>query len=72
MDISKRIRIAGEPTGQFDRRRRKVCKVHCQGCGKEIRSDDDLSGVEYVKTKRGTELFFHTECLDSVWKRKIV
>lgn len=72
MDMAKRIRSAGEQTGRIDGRKRLVCKVRCQGCGKEIRSNDDLAGVEYVKTKRGTDLFFHTDCMNKVWKRKIV
>ena len=46
-------------------------RVRCQGCGKWIRSDRDLEGVEYVKTKRGSEWFFHTACAENVWRRKI-
>ncbi len=46
-------------------------KVKCQGCGEELTADSDLSSVEYVKTKRGSEYFFHSGCLASVWKRKI-
>lgn len=43
-------------------------KVVCPGCGKEIRDDDDLSKVEYVRTKRKTDIFFHTACMDRVWR----
>ena len=67
-----RIRAVGKPTGKVTNKNTPVCKVKCQGCGKEIRSDDGLTDVEYVKTKRGTEIFFHTSCMDKVWKRKIV
>lgn len=42
--------------------------VICPGCGKEIRPDDDMSKVEYVRTKRKTEIFFHTACMDKVWR----
>ncbi|MCU6765579.1 hypothetical protein [Blautia ammoniilytica] len=48
-----------------------VRKVKCQGCGEEICSDEDLTDVQYVKTKRGSELFFHTGCMDNVWKHGI-
>ena len=37
----------------------------------ELDPDGELSGIEYVKTKRNTEWFFHTGCLNSVWKCKI-
>ena len=47
-------------------------KTCCQGCGKIINPEtDDLSDVEYVKTKRGDHWFFHTGCMENVWKRKI-
>ena len=72
IDIAARIRAVGEKTRRLDEKKRPVCKVCCQGCGKELWSDDSLSDVEYVKTKRGTELFFRTDCMDDVWKRGIV
>ena len=37
----------------------------------ELDPDGELSDIEYVKTKRNTEWFFHTGCLNSVWKCKI-
>lgn len=40
--------------------------VICPGCGKEIKPDDDM--WEYVRTKRKTDIFFHTECMEKVWK----
>lgn len=72
IDIAARIRAVGEYAGRVDSRKRSVCKVRCQGCGKEILSDADLSGIEYVKTKRGTELLLHHGCMDKVWKHGIV
>lgn len=72
MDISAMIRKVGEPTRRKDARKRQVCKVKCQGCGEEILSDQDLTNVEYVKTKRGTDFFFHHGCADKVWKHGIV
>lgn len=41
--------------------------VNCPGCGKEIKESDDMDGVEYVRTKRKTDVFFHTKCIGKVW-----
>ncbi|MDY5663078.1 MAG: hypothetical protein SPF46_01265 [Blautia sp.] len=43
--------------------------VICPGCGMEIRKTDDMSNVEYVRTKRKTDVFFHTGCMGKVWNR---
>lgn len=74
MEINKaaRIRAVGESAGRSTKRGLKVCTVNCQGCGKKIPSDGILDDVEYVKTKRGTELFFHTGCMKKVWRQGIV
>ena len=72
VNIAARIRAHGEYTGRTGKRGQPVMKVKCQGCGGYICSDGDLADVGYVKTKRGTELFFHTECAGHVWERKIV
>lgn len=45
--------------------------VRCEGCGKEIKSDDDLSAVHFSLTKRKTCLFWHDACMDKVWNSKI-
>ena len=29
-----------------------------------------LETIEYIKTKRGTEIFLHHGCLEKVWRRK--
>ncbi len=68
VNIAARIRAVGEPTG----RTAKKGAVECQGCGGDIASDEDLIGVEYVRTKRGSEWFFHTSCANKVWRRKIL
>lgn len=44
--------------------------VICPGCDEVIREDDDLEIIEYIKTKRGTEIFLHRGCLEKVWNRK--
>lgn len=71
IDKSARIRAIGKTTGTLDMKNRQIQKVNCQGCGKEIRSTDDLGEVEYVKTKRGSEFFFHVACRDKVWQHGI-
>ena len=71
IDMAKRIRSVGESAGRVQRGY-CVKKVRCQGCGEEICSDGDLSEVDWVKTNRGSEWFFHRKCRDSVWGRKIL
>ncbi|MCH1971024.1 hypothetical protein MCI89_01510 [Muricomes sp. OA1] len=56
-----------------DKAKRNTLRKHksavcCPGCGEEINGDSDLTKVEYVRTKRGTDVFFHTGCMDKVWK----
>lgn len=42
--------------------------VTCPGCGERICQDDDMSEIEYVRTKRKTDVFFHAKCFEKVWK----
>ena len=35
--------------------------VICPGCGKEIKPDDDMGNVEYVRTKRKQKLLILTK-----------
>ena len=56
-----------------DRAKKKIISRHlspviCPGCRKEITEDEDLSKVEYVGTKRATDVFFHTTCMEKVWR----
>lgn len=56
-----------------DQQKRKYLEKHkspvtCPGCGQTIYPDDDLRCVEYVRTKRKTEVFFHRECMGKVWR----
>lgn len=48
-----------------------VYSVICQGCGKKIRTSEDCK-VDYVITKRGTAMFWHSECFDKAAKNKIL
>lgn len=46
---------------------KQMAPVTCPGCGTVIRAEGDLEDVEYVRTKRKTELFFHAQCMDIIW-----
>ena len=56
------VRCGDHP--KYERNKKVSASVVCQGCHKAISSTDDLSEVDYVKTKRGSVLFFHD---DTVW-----
>lgn len=43
-------------------------EVYCPGCGEQIQESDDMSKIEYVRTKRKTDVFFHTACFKRVWR----
>lgn len=66
MDVKRMIRASGKPIGKNDIEGRPVYEVICQGCRKKIQSDDDLEKVGYLKTKNGTDIFFHTACMAEV------
>lgn len=57
-----------------DKAKKRIIDKHwgdplvCPGCGKEITGEEDLSKVEYVRTKRKTDVFFHAGCMDKVWR----
>lgn len=56
-DKTKKEKIAGH-----------MSPVICPGCKKVIAVEEDLSKVEYVRTKRATDVFFHTACMEKVWR----
>lgn len=65
--------MAEKAKGMTDKAKKKIIARHwspvmCPGCGKVITEGEDLSKVEYVKTKRATDVFFHTECMEKVWR----
>lgn len=47
--------------------RHRECAI-CPGCKEYIRGSDELADVEYIKTKRGTEVFLHRGCFEKVWR----
>jgi hypothetical protein len=55
---NKLKRLASDPIIRNDEDK----KVKCPVCGKEIKPEN-LDGVEYVKTKRASEIFVHTKCV---------
>lgn len=65
--------MAEKAKGMTDKAKKKIIASHrdpvvCPGCKKVIAEEEDLSKVEYVKTKRRTVVFFHTECMDKAWR----
>ena len=67
IDISKailRYGLAAGYTGTGARRRIRK-KTICQGCGKDIFSDD-TDGVEVVFTRRGDAYFWHSACFRNI------
>ena len=61
------------PNAVTDRKtgRRLSATAKCQGCGKEMSTENVPEDLQWVITKRGTAVFFHERCADRVWKRKI-
>jgi hypothetical protein len=53
------------------RRQPGVYSVICQGCGKKISTSDNRP-IDYVISKRGTAMFWHTECFDKAATNKIL
>ena len=60
----------GTPCGA-DARGRKICRVTCTVCGKEIRTDQTDKGVGYSLTQRHTAVFWHAECEKDVWNSRM-
>lgn len=46
---------------------KRIPATRCEACHKKI-EPDEASEVEYVKTKRGTQLFIHKKCIEKVWR----
>lgn len=63
IDVALMIQNRGVAIGNRGKKRLPVKEVCCSKCGGKIRSDNTV-GIEYVETKRGTKLFFHSRCLE--------
>lgn len=46
-------------------------RARCAGCGEWISTAGDLTNAQVCVTKRGTAVFFHTDCMEKVWNTKI-
>lgn len=56
-----------------DKAKKKIIRkqsgdVICPGCGEVISEEEDLSEIEYVRTKRRTDIFFHRHCFGKIWE----
>lgn len=71
-EMEKYIRKYGECRRQPAGRDKGLYETKCQGCGKVIRSDDNLSDVEVSVSRRGGASFFHRKCYRAVWEHGIV
>lgn len=65
------IRKYGKCEVYGNRSIKSVYSVICQGCGKKIRTSDDVE-PGYTVTKRGTAMFWHPECVDKVGENRIL
>ena len=63
IDVALMIQKQGVAIGNRGKKRLPVKEVCCSECGGKILSDNTV-GIEYVETKRGTRLFFHSRCLE--------
>ena len=52
----------------IERKRKSGKKVFCAVCWNEIHPEDDLAGVQYVRTVRRTEIFFHDRCAKNAFR----
>ena len=69
-EVRKLIVKFGLPAGTTGPRRKLRAKTVCQGCGKEIFSDDP-GELDAVVTKRGDAWFWHRDCWSQVKNSKI-
>lgn len=62
MDVKKLFQRKMNRLLKSDDVRPEDKKICCPVCGKKLK-ESTLDGVEYVKTKRGTEIFIHRGCV---------
>ena len=70
-NVKKMILTYGKCLEYDARGRSTKASVRCDGCGKEIKSDDDLKDVQFSLTKRKTCIFWHRKCAGKVWNSLI-
>lgn len=69
-EVRKQLLRLGEFVAYTGPKKKKRTKTVCQGCGKDIFSDDPGT-LGCMITKRGTAFFWHAECEKAVWDNKI-
>lgn len=62
MDVEKLFQRKLNRLQNEDNIYKKDVKICCPVCGQEL-WESTLDGVEYVKTKRDTEIFIHRGCV---------
>lgn len=62
MDVKKLFQRKMNRLRNEDNIYKKDVKICCPVCGKKLK-ESTLDGVEYVETKRGTEIFIHRDCV---------
>lgn len=70
-DVKKMILKYGKCTAFAPNGRTTAATARCAGCGKEIKSDDDLTNVHFSLTKRKTCIFWHEKCGKNIWSSLI-
>ncbi len=70
-DIYKMIKKFGKCKIEARGKDKGLYTTVCQGCGKLIRSDEDLTGIGLAQTKRGDAYFWHEKCQRKVWNSPI-
>lgn len=61
IDMAAVIKKYGEQARRAGGQGGTLRRIHCDICGKWI-WEDEADGAEYIETKRGTKLFFHSRC----------
>ncbi len=70
-DTKKMILKYGKCTAYDAKGRTTAATALCAGCGKEIKSEEDLTDVHFSLTKRKTCVFWHEKCGKNVWSSLI-
>ena len=66
-NVKKMILKYGKCTAYAPNGRTTAATVRCDGCGKVIKSNEDLSDIQFSLTKRKTYIFWHGKCTEKVW-----
>ena len=70
-NVKKMILRYGKCLEYDGKGRNTRASVRCDGCGKVIKSDEDLSEIDFSQTKRKTCIFWHRKHAGKVWNSLI-